>query len=369
MAFSPYATDIISAPVEQTLVTSMPAETELSIVIPTINEEAALRRLFPALASQRECRAEVIVVDGGSQDATARVVAESVLSARFIVAQAGRASQLNAGAAVARGEFLCFMHADSLLTDALALREGIDHLRHASAFAGGKLYGGHFCLRFRRSAAQRSLAYRYYESKARLNLKGCAHGDQGILLPAALFRRMGGFAAGDELLAETCLADRLRAEGSWLLLPQEMTTSARRFECEGMRQRQTLNAVIMALAAAERHDIILSLPGIYRQHGQSATLDLLPVLRVLAARIAALPRGEQTVFWERIGGYICENAWQLAFFLDVSANFLANRDISLPGRFLTMYVRYLAAVVNSRPAARIAATAARCWLRLMLLPG
>lgn len=346
----------------------MSAEIELSIVIPTINEEVALRQAFAALASQRECSIEIIVADGGSRDATGRVVAESGMPARFIETQAGRARQLNAGAVVARGEFLCFLHADSILTDALALRRGVDCLRRASA-AAGKLLGGHFCLRFRRSSANRSLTYCFYENKARLNRKGCAHGDQGILLPAELFRKAGGFDEGYELLAETCLADRLRSEGAWLLLPLELITSARRFECEGLRERQTLNAVIMALAAAGRYEMIRSLPGLYLEHGQSAKLDLKPVFRVLAARIAALPAEEKTEFWKRIGGFVCENAWQIAFFVDVTANFLAKGDgLPLANRFLNMYDRYIAAAVNSRSAGRIAATAVRVWLRLVQLP-
>ena len=160
------------------------------------------------------------------------------------------------------------------------MRGAIDYLRQASSASGGRLFAGHFGLRFRRSSSDHSLAYRYYESKARLNRAGCAHGDQGILIPAEFFRKSGGFDESCGLLAETRFADRLREQGAWLLLPREITTSARRFETEGMKERQTLNAVIMALAAADRYDIVRSLPDLYREQEKSAKLDLQPLFRV-----------------------------------------------------------------------------------------
>lgn len=351
------------------LLAAMPLDIELSIVIPTLNEEFVLAETLAALARQQDCRSEIIVVDGGSRDATARVAAAAAVPVRFIEAPAGRAGQLNAGAAIAQGAFLLFLHGDSLLTDAQALRKGIDYLCCA-AVAARKPVAGHFGLGFRRSTAGRSLAYRYYECKARLNRKGCSHGDQGVLTPAALFRETGGFDERCGPLAETVLADLLRAKGSWMLLPVELTTSARRFEREGLGARQTLNAIIMALAAAGRFEMILSLPGWYRPQEESAKLDLKPYCRLLATRIGSLPREEQAEFWERVGRYSGENAWQLAFFLDVAVDYLAGRDDRLrSSRCLNMYDRYGAPVAQSRAAARLAAAVARLWLRVMQVIG
>jgi rSAM/selenodomain-associated transferase 2 len=345
----------------------MPVKTELSIVIPTLNEEHALPGTLSSLASQRACALEIIVSDGGSLDATGRVIAESALPASFITGKPGRACQLNAGAAVARGEFILFIHADSLFVDEYALRGAIDYLRTAAATGGGKHFAGHFGVRFRRSSTGRSLAYRYYESKARLNRRECAHGDQGILLPTGFFRKSGGFDTSCELLAETRFADQLRTQGAWLLLPQEIATSARRFEKEGLKERQTLNAVIMALAAADRYDLIQRLPELYPEQQKSAQLDLQPLFRLIAESLSVLPREKQADFWERIGGYVCENAWQLAFFVDVATGFLTKKD-HVPGRnrFLEMYDRFFSGVVSTKGSGRIAAAASRAWLRQML---
>ncbi|MBP1727947.1 MAG: glycosyl transferase [Deltaproteobacteria bacterium] len=346
----------------------MPPDLELSIVIPTINEENSLPLALASLAAQREIRVEIIVSDGGSQDSTGRIAADAVLPAAFLTGRAGRACQLNAGAAAARGEFILFMHADSAFADASALRGAIDHLRQASAASGGRLFAGHFGLRFRRSSSDRSLAYSYYERKARLNRVGCAHGDQGILIPAELFSKSGGFDESCGLLAETRFADRLREQGAWLLLPREITTSTRRFDTEGMKERQTLNAVIMALAAADRYDIVGSLPDLYREQGKSAKLDLQPVFQALAASLSVLTAAERADFWARVGSYICGNAWQILFFMDVLAGCRCRRRVdSSRTVFLEIYDRHLDGVLKGRIAARLAAGASRYWLRYRLL--
>ncbi|MBS1216424.1 MAG: hypothetical protein H6R20_1398, partial [Proteobacteria bacterium] len=87
----------------------------LSIIIPALNEAACIEATLASLAPLRGRGHEVIVVDGGSSDGTARVA--SPLADRVITAPRGRASQMNAGAAEARGDVLLFLHADSRLPD------------------------------------------------------------------------------------------------------------------------------------------------------------------------------------------------------------------------------------------------------------
>ena len=89
--------------------------TALSIIMPVLDEAAGIEAALTALAPYRDRGAEVIVVDGGSRDGTrtlARRLADCVLAA-----ERGRATQMNAGRAVARGDVLLFLHADTRLPD------------------------------------------------------------------------------------------------------------------------------------------------------------------------------------------------------------------------------------------------------------
>ena len=87
----------------------------LSIIMPVLDEAAEHRSGLAALAPFRARGVEVIVVDGGSRDGTADLARP--LADRVIAAPRGRALQMNAGAAVARGDVLLFLHADTRLPD------------------------------------------------------------------------------------------------------------------------------------------------------------------------------------------------------------------------------------------------------------
>ena len=85
----------------------------ISVVIPALDEERALPVTLAAVAAQVPAAAEVIVVDGGSRDATQAIARTA--GARVIEAPRGRACQMNLGARSARGEWLLFLHADTIL--------------------------------------------------------------------------------------------------------------------------------------------------------------------------------------------------------------------------------------------------------------
>ena len=96
----------------------------LSIIIPTLNEEAGIASALDALATLRVAGCEVIVADGGSDDRTAALARPRC--DQIVAAPRGRGAQMNAGAAAARGEVLLFLHADTRLPDGadqLILRE------------------------------------------------------------------------------------------------------------------------------------------------------------------------------------------------------------------------------------------------------
>ena len=92
---------------------SVPERVALSIIVPMLNEAAALPVLLPQLAHWHARGCEVVLVDGGSTDGSADVARAAGF--RVVEAERGRARQMNAGAALARGEVLVFLHADTQL--------------------------------------------------------------------------------------------------------------------------------------------------------------------------------------------------------------------------------------------------------------
>jgi rSAM/selenodomain-associated transferase 2 len=344
---------------------------ELSVVVPVLDEATTLPELFATLARQEGVVLEVIIVDGGSGDGTPdlahRLAADFSLPVRLLAAGGGRPGQLNAGAAAATAATLLFLHADAEFPDPAALRTGLDQLAAALAARGDDPTAGHFTLRFRRTDPSPSLAYAFYEAKARLDRPGCTHGDQGLLLRRSFFARIGPFELSLPMLAETRLAERIRREGEWLLLSPEIRTSARRFEAEGLRQRQTLNACLQACAAIDRGEFIAALPAPYRSQGEAGQLRLRPYLESFARSIRALPAKERRRFWAEIGGYVRANAWQLAFRVDVRRAFLLGEELREDeAHLLRFYDRYLERLTDHPPGRAVATLLVWLWFRVSL---
>ncbi len=201
----------------------------ISIVIPVLNAVPVigptLGALVPGVADG--LIREVILVDGGSTDAIADVAEET--GARLIEATTGRGSQLRAGAEVARGDWLLFLHADTVLppnwTDAVAR-----HLqRHADR-------AGYFRLGF---DSERRYA-RWTEGWANIRSRYLAlpYGDQGLLVSRRLYRETGGFQPMP-LMEDVAMARALR--GKLRCLDAVVTTSAERYEREGYWRRGCRN--------------------------------------------------------------------------------------------------------------------------------
>ncbi|MBP6270478.1 MAG: TIGR04283 family arsenosugar biosynthesis glycosyltransferase, partial [Rhizobacter sp.] len=169
----------------------------MSIVIPTWNEARTIAEALDALAPQREAGAEVLVVDGGSQDATLAFCADR--TDLTLQAPCGRARQMNAGAAQARGEVLLFLHADTRLpADAMG--------SIAAVLAGGADWG-----RFDVDIAGRSPMLPVIAALMNLRSRwsGIATGDQAIFVRRTLFESIGGFP-DQPLMEDIELSSRLR---------------------------------------------------------------------------------------------------------------------------------------------------------------
>lgn len=288
----------------------------LSVVIPAIDEAASLPPLLHQLRGQRGVELELILADGGSRDGTRRLARE--LGARVVDAPAGRGRQMNRGAAAARGDWLLFLHADSGLVEAEQLARALAALRRRIARVGHDRVAGHFRLRFRRQQQGSDLAYRYYEEKSALNRPECTNGDQGMLLSHRFFDRLGGFDEGLWFLEDQRLAETIRSRGEWITLPGHLTTSARRFEREGLRNRMILSALIMNFHAIGMEAFFHRAATVYRNQGDTGRLRLTPLFRLVDDLNREAGPAEARRRWLATGRYLRSHAWQPFFWLDVA---------------------------------------------------
>ena len=291
---------------------------ELSVIVPVFNEKGNIAPFLRAIGEQRAVCLELIVSDGASTDdsigAVQRFAQGAPFPVRVIGGAKGRAGQLNRGAGVARGGTLLFLHIDSGCTDPLALRKGLDALKTAAC--RGARVAGRFALAFDFDGAT-PLPYRFYGAKATLDRAGCTHGDQGFVIGREFFCEVGPYDTTLPLMEDTFLAERVRQAGRWLLLPARIFTSPRRFLAEGLLPRQTLNAILMNLAAIGQLSLIHSLKKSYRSHDATERLRLRPFLAPLKESIAHLPRAQRRRLWHQTGAYVRGKAWQIPFFLDL----------------------------------------------------
>jgi len=193
----------------------------LSIIIPALNEAAGIETLLQGLQAMRAAGTELVLVDGGSTDGTPE------LAARWVdvvtAAPQGRAVQMNAGAAMARGEVLLFLHADTCLPDAADAMVG-------QAIAGGALWGRFDVLIEGRPPMLRVVAAMM---NCRSRLTGVATGDQAIFVMASVFHALGGFPE-QPLMEDIELSRRLKRQGRPACLRARVITSGRRWEHRGV---------------------------------------------------------------------------------------------------------------------------------------
>jgi rSAM/selenodomain-associated transferase 2 len=193
----------------------------LAIVIPALNEAVNLSRLLPDLA--RGCPgADIVVVDGGSGDDTAAVVAR-LPGPRLLESARGRAVQMNHGAREARGDTLLFLHADTRLPDGAA--RAIEQ-----TLAEPGVVGGRFDVRFDNERTLFRVIAWFMNTRSRAS--GICTGDQAIFVRRADFEAVGGYP-DIPLMEDIELSRRLKRRGKLRALRLRVTTSARKWEREG----------------------------------------------------------------------------------------------------------------------------------------
>ncbi len=290
-----------------------PLPVELTVIVPVLNEAASLQVFLAELRQQRQVHYELIIVDGGSMDGSVELL-EQEDQVTLIRSARGRGRQMNAGIAVARGEWLLFLHADSRFCDFSAWRTGIDYLSNRSA----RRVAGHYAMRFAANSTTKSKGYDFYERKARTSRPETIHGDQGFLLHRTLLEQVGCFREDLPVMEDTDFAERLRTVGQWQLLPAEIRTSIRRFEAEGLWQRQFLGALMMCFRSIGWTDFFDRAPGLYRAQAQTDSLSLTPFLDLIDDLLGRLPRQERWRLWRASGAYVRGHGWQFFFAADCS---------------------------------------------------
>ena len=345
---------------------------ELSIIVPVLNEAAELPDLFRTLSAQEGIGFELILCDGGSTDDTWRLAAEGAMNCPFNVRSCktarGRGEQMNAGAGMADGEILLFLHADSRFDDRAALCSAVSAFRERLAESDTQAISARFALSFRRSENAPSLAYLYYEAKARLDRADCIRGDQGFMLSRPFFKQLGGFDTSLPFYEDVRLASRIKLQGDWLLLPAGISTSARRFETEGLTARQVVNAIIVNNSYAGWHEFFTALPGLYQCHADTGRLRLFPFLDGIRTLLARRSRRWRLAFWRATGRHVASNIWQIFFWLDVRRAFRANKGANeVNPSWLDFYSRYLERFFRNPFLDWATAAAVWIWFRALLI--
>jgi rSAM/selenodomain-associated transferase 2 len=204
----------------------------LSVIIPTLDEEAVLGGVLSDLESLTVSR-EVIVADGGSMDMTPDVARAA--GVRVVTTERGRGLQLRAGAAAARAPMLLFLHADVRVdSEARALLDEIAIARPPCAMA------------FRLRIDAPGLSYRIIEwgANLRTRLAKLPYGDQGLLVRREDYVRAGGYPELP-LMEDVALVRALQRITPVHLLDAAVTVSARRWRRDGPLRRMLRNWILL----------------------------------------------------------------------------------------------------------------------------
>jgi rSAM/selenodomain-associated transferase 2 len=204
----------------------------ISVIIPVLADAAPLARLLRHLGP--DPRLEIVVVDGGG-DAHLEELPRTRPDLRLVRSAPGRAIQMNAGAKVARGQWLLFLHADSVLPDGW-----LDLFEQSVARAEGGWFA------FALDHPSRRARLIEWGVRWRIRLFRLPYGDQGLFATRDLFDALGGYR-DIPLMEDVDFVRRLRMRARVVQVPAAIRTSARRWERDGWWARSARNLVLITL--------------------------------------------------------------------------------------------------------------------------
>lgn len=200
---------------------SMNSKPRLSIIVPVLNEEVYVEAFIEALQDKAQNGIELIFVDGGSSDNTLKKL-EKYPHVKVYTSPSGRAKQMNFGAHKALGDILYFVHVDSFPPqnfDQLIVQQ-IEQSQLAGCFQ----------MRF----DQAHILFRCSSYATKFNNRWCRGGDQTLFISQELFKLMGGFDESYLICEDGEFIDRLYQQKQFVILPQKVITSARKFRANGI---------------------------------------------------------------------------------------------------------------------------------------
>ncbi|UCF16229.1 MAG: TIGR04283 family arsenosugar biosynthesis glycosyltransferase [Phycisphaerales bacterium] len=210
---------------------------DFSIIVPVLNEADRINSLIEHLCGQGSGSAyEIIVVDGDPQANTVNAIRDEYVVK--MTAKKGRARQMNAGAEVARGAVLVFLHADTTLPQGALEKIG-------RTLENADYVGGAFDLKI--DSDRLFLKYISMRASHRSRWNRLPYGDQAIFLRKEYFDRIGRFK-DIPLMEDLELMQRIKKDGKKIyILPDKVTTSARRWQRDGALYTTLRNQVFVAL--------------------------------------------------------------------------------------------------------------------------
>ncbi|MDR4507943.1 MAG: TIGR04283 family arsenosugar biosynthesis glycosyltransferase [Candidatus Brocadiaceae bacterium] len=206
---------------------------EISIIIPTLNEEKTLARCLESIAGNSDI--EIIVSDGGSTDETREIIKRHK-DVKVVSSLKGRGVQMNTGASYSNGEILLFLHADCIISPRALLNIG-------DVFQNKKIVGGAFRIKL----LSDKLPYRFIETGINLRSKlfKLPYGDQGLFVKRSVFMEIGCFKKMN-VCEDLDFIYRLKKRGKIAILDEKILSSVRRWEMNGIVRTTFRNQFLLA---------------------------------------------------------------------------------------------------------------------------